>query len=131
MIAYHSTPATLGHITEGLCLATDADASATYLDGQSGHRYTVELPGLHQLQWANEDELADAARACGYTEDDWMDWGGIFWAADQDDVRAHLTADGYQLVEYVDQEQTSGDTHQTYRVLDPSIVTVISHEHLA
>lgn len=131
MMVYHSTTAELGPITEGLCVATDADASATYLDGQAGYRYTIDIPDLHRLEWADEDDLTEAAHACGYTEDDWMDWGGIFWAADQDDVRARLAADGYQLVEYTDQEQTSGDAHQTLRVLDPSIVTVISHESLA
>lgn len=125
---YHATTAPLGEIREGLCVTDNPDAADTYLDGQTGRRYEINLPALHLLERADEDDLAEAAQACGMTEDDWMDWGGIFYAADQDNVRAHLAAEGFHLVEYTDQEQTSSDAHRTLRILDPSIVTAGAYQ---
>lgn len=122
MILHHGTTGHLGasNLTDGLCLAYEFEDSDAYLHGDTGRIYEIELQTGAQI--ADEDELAEAAAKLGVT---WEEWGGLFHAADQPQVRAQLAADGFHAVRYTDQVAEGDCDGDTIRLLVPGVAHII------
>lgn len=101
MIGFHASRTALTDVRGDLCITTDEDRAAAYLEDSDGWLHTIEIPD--NLRLADEDDLREAAERL---------WGDVealshytpapYELADDFDVRAVLAADGFDGIRVFD-----------------------------
>jgi hypothetical protein len=121
MTYYHARTRPFGssEIPAGVCLTTKRDAALSYLYGQPGYLYTVEVEVSHADIHDDEGDLMERGEAAGVPI-----MSRPYEAADDEDVRAGLIADGFGAVAYEDEAPNTQRAHDCLLILVEGGATV-------
>jgi hypothetical protein len=117
---YHARtiPFASDEIPAGTCLTTSREAALSYLYGEPGVLYTVEIvDGIRAHD--DEDDLIARGEAAGVPL-----MSRPYEAADDEDVRRGLVADGFAAALYVDETPNTQKAHDCLLVLVEGGATV-------
>lgn len=122
MMMYHGSIRKFDGLNRDICLAYDAEVSIAYLNSNAGYLYTIEVSNA---RIADEEDIQNTASELGY-EDDY-----VFESADRDKVQQALIEAGYDAMQYGDVAPDNAFEHETLRILNPAVATIVSVEEAA